>query len=89
MLNWLRREHIGLIAGTMLVLAQGSTAFAQQLDLRTPRERKDVAKPPPAARPKPATACAEYGAGFVRLEGGGGCVKIGGGVDVGVGGSAR
>jgi len=33
--------------------------------------------------------CAAYGAGFVRVEGTGSCVKIGGSIDVGVGVSGR
>lgn len=86
---WLRHIQIGWLAVMVLLLAQGSIAFAQQLDLKTPHVRKEAAKPLPAARPKPAASCAEYGAGFVRLEGSGDCVKIGGGIDVGVGGSAR
>ena len=32
-------------------------------------------------------SCAVYGAGFVRIEGTGTCMKIGGAVSVGVGGS--
>jgi hypothetical protein len=35
-----------------------------------------------AARP---TACAEYGAGFVKVEGSDTCVKIGGAIDIGGG----
>jgi hypothetical protein len=40
-------------------------------------------------RPAKAAAnpCAEYGAGFVRVEGSSTCVKIGGSLSVGVGGS--
>ncbi len=38
--------------------------------------------PPPQVKapvaPRSAKACAEYGAGFVRVEGTGSCVKIGG-----------
>jgi hypothetical protein len=33
--------------------------------------------------------CAAYGAGFVRVEGSGTCVKIGGAIDVGVAASSR
>ena len=34
-----------------------------------------------------ANPCAEYGAGFVRIEGSSTCIKIGGSVSVGVSGS--
>lgn len=34
-------------------------------------------------------SCAAYGAGFVKVEGTGSCVKIGGGIGVGVGVSSR
>lgn len=33
--------------------------------------------------------CAAYGAGFVRVEGSGTCVKLGGAIDVGVAASSR
>ncbi len=33
--------------------------------------------------------CAKYGAGFVKIEGSGTCIKIGGSVSVEAGGSAR
>jgi hypothetical protein len=59
-----------------------SVASAQQS-----RDRKP-AKPVPL-RPAKAAAnpCAEYGAGFVRIEGSSTCMKIGGSFGVGVGGS--
>ena len=39
----------------------------------------------PLKRPNSANACAEYGAGFVRVEGTGTCMKIGGAISVGAG----
>ena len=39
----------------------------------------------PVKRPSSANACAEYGAGFVRIEGTNTCMKIGGAVSVGAG----
>ena len=44
-------------------------------------QSKPAKKPEPAAKVQPETrvkACAEYGAGFVRVEGTGACVKFGG-----------
>ena len=66
-----------------LVLS-ASSAPAQQLRDRKPD--KPAASIP--LRPKAAAnACAEYGAGFVRLEGSSTCVKIGGTISVGAGGT--
>ena len=42
----------------------------------------------PVKRPGAANSCAAYGAGFVKLEGTDTCVKIGGAVSIGVGGSS-
>jgi Porin subfamily len=39
----------------------------------------------PLKRPSSANACAEYGAGFVKIEGTNTCMKIGGAVSVGAG----
>ncbi|MCA6113719.1 porin [Bradyrhizobium sp. WSM 1738] len=39
----------------------------------------------PLKRPGSANTCAEYGAGFVRIEGTNTCMKIGGAVSVGAG----
>lgn len=75
------------VAGVLLVPVTAPSALAQQLDLKTPQPRLDNSKLKPAARPRPATSCAEYGAGYVRMEGTGSCVRLGGGINVGVGGS--
>jgi hypothetical protein len=51
--------------------------------------RQHVTTPPdqPIAKPRQATSCAQFGAGFVRVPGSDSCVRLGGGVDVGVGSS--
>jgi predicted secreted protein len=41
----------------------------------------------PVKRAGAANACAAYGAGFVKLDGTDTCVKIGGAVSIGVGGT--
>jgi hypothetical protein len=76
-----------LAVSVLLAPVTAHPAIAQQLDLKTQRPRTDDSKPKPAARPRPATSCAEYGAGYVRVEGTGSCVRLGGGISVGVGGS--
>jgi Porin subfamily len=42
----------------------------------------------PVKRSGAANSCAAYGAGFVKVEGSETCVKIGGAVSIGVGGSS-
>jgi hypothetical protein len=70
---------------TVIVLAvlSVSAAPAQQS-----RDRKPD-KPAPSVPLRPAKAaanpCAEYGAGFVRIEGSSTCMKIGGSFAIGVG----
>ena len=46
------------------------------------------AKPPGAPRPAGGNSCAQYGAGYVKVEGSSTCIKAGGSVRVQVGGSA-
>jgi hypothetical protein len=69
----------------ILALLSTSAASAQQS-----RDRKPD-KPAASVPLRPAKAaqnpCAEYGAGFVRIEGSSTCIKIGGSFGVGVGGS--
>jgi hypothetical protein len=68
----------------VLAVLSASAASAQQSSDRKPGK-------PPAVPLRPAKAaanpCAEYGAGFVRVEGSSTCVKIGGSFGVGIGGS--
>ena len=42
----------------------------------------------PLKRSNSANACAEYGAGFVKIEGTNTCMKIGGAVSIGAGASS-
>lgn len=56
------------------------TAAAAQ-GIKTPQRATKAA--PPIATPKPAASCAEFGPGFVRLEGSATCVRIGGSVSIG------
>jgi len=67
-----------------LVLLSVSSAPAQQFRDDKPGK---PAKTLPLRPAKAANPCAEYGAGFVRIEGSSTCVKIGGSFGVGVGGS--
>ena len=68
----------------ILAMLSASAASAQQS-----RDRKPD-KPATSVPLRPAKAaanpCAEYGPGFVRIEGSSTCMKIGGSFSVGVGG---
>lgn len=51
---------------------------------------KSEQKPEKIARPAPAaTSCAQFGAGYIRLEGSSTCVKVGGSIDIGAGMNSR
>jgi hypothetical protein len=70
----------------MIALALPSLAVAaEQLRLQKTDKAVSSDKPLPAKRPGSANACAEYGAGFVRIEGTSTCMKIGGAVGIGAG----
>jgi hypothetical protein len=69
----------------VLALLAASSASAQQLrDDKPDKPAKTLSLRPAKAAANP---CAEYGAGFVRVEGSSTCIKIGGSLSVGVGGS--
>lgn len=60
-------------------------AVAQQAQSRKSDKAAPSGKPLPLKRPNSANACAEYGAGFVMIEGTTTCMKIGGAIGVGAG----
>jgi hypothetical protein len=67
----------------VLAVLSVSAAPAQQFrDGRPDKQAKSRSLRPAKAAANP---CAEYGAGFVRIEGSSTCMKIGGSVGVGVG----
>ncbi|MGL5168967.1 MAG: porin [Afipia sp.] len=76
-----------LAASGLLVLSLAPAALAQQPDLRVQRPRPDDSRLKPIARPRSTASCAEYGVGYVRVEGTRSCVRLGGAIDVGVAGS--
>jgi hypothetical protein len=74
-------RHRFLIALALMALS-AAPASAQQF--REQRQGKPATSLP--LRPKAAAnPCAEYGPGFIRIEGSSSCVKIGGNVSVGAG----
>jgi hypothetical protein len=74
----------------ILAVLSASAASAQQSrDGKPAKPAKSLPLRPPKAATNP---CAEYGAGFARLEGSSTCIKIGGSIGVGAGmgvGTAR
>ena len=72
----------------MSALLSAEAAFAQT---RLPADTsKQIESPVTGASKAPArNPCSAYGPGFVRVEGSDTCVKIGGGIGVGVSSGAR
>jgi hypothetical protein len=60
-------------------------ALAEQPNRRKSGKATASAKSLPLKRAARPDACAEYGAGFVKVEGSDTCIKIGGAIDIGGG----
>jgi Porin subfamily len=73
-----------LLILTAVVLAS-IAARAEQPRLQKADKTATSGKQIPLKRSHSANACAEYGAGFVKIEGTNTCMKIGGAVSVGAG----
>jgi hypothetical protein len=69
----------------MAVVLASAAAAAEQPRPQKPDKAATPGKLLPLKRSNSANACAEYGAGFVKVEGTSTCVKIGGAVSVGAG----
>jgi hypothetical protein len=69
----------------IVAMLSASAASAQQFrDGKPDKPAKSLPLRPPKAAANP---CAEYGAGFVRIEGSSTCIKVGGSLSVGAGAS--
>lgn len=75
----MRKSLLVLLAVVLLP----SVADAGQLRLQ--KSDKSAASDKPLPLKRSSNACAEYGAGFVRVEGTSTCMKIGGAVSIGAG----
>ena len=62
-----------------------SVAAAEQSRLQKADKAATSNKLLPLKRSNSANACAEYGPGFVKIEGANTCMKIGGAISVGAG----
>ena len=70
----------------MFAMALASVAArAEQPRLQKADKSATSGKSLPLKRPSSSNACAEYGAGFVKIEGTSTCMKIGGAVSIGAG----
>ena len=67
------------------VVLASAAAAAEQSRLQKADKAATPSKSLPLKRPSSANACAEYGAGFVKIEGTSTCMKIGGAVSIGAG----
>ena len=72
----------------MIVVLSSVAARAEQPRLQKADKTATSNKLLPLKRSNSANACAEYGAGFVKIEGTNTCMKIGGAVSIGVGASS-
>jgi hypothetical protein len=68
----------GLILSATVAIAQPTSSM-----LTGPRDQPR--KEAPATKSRAAKSCAEYGPGFIRIEGSDSCVRVGGAISVGVG----
>jgi hypothetical protein len=81
------------LAVALLSFTLAAAASAQQPDPKVSRQRQkaatsqDTTKPLTVTRPRQPVACSEFGAGFVRMPGSDSCIRMGGAIDIGVGGS--
>jgi hypothetical protein len=74
-----------IVSAIIVVMLSASAAPAQQFRDGKPDEpAKSLPLRPAKAAVNP---CAEYGAGFVRIEGSSTCIKVGGSLSVGAGAS--
>jgi hypothetical protein len=80
-----RMRAVSIVLGGLLTVAPA----AAQTPARQPAGQMPAGKTLPLKGSAAANSCAAYGPGFVRVEGTGSCVKIGGALDVGVAASSR
>jgi hypothetical protein len=73
------------LLATALLLSSGAAVAEQPRPQKLDKKAAPSGKELPLKRPNSANACAEYGAGFVRVEGTSTCMKIGGAVSIGAG----
>ena len=81
----MRNTLLAIVAAALLA---ASIALAEQSSHRKPDKPAGTGRLLPLKGAAAGNSCAAFGPGFVRVEGAETCVKIGGAVSVGVGGSS-
>lgn len=76
-----------LLVMAVVALLPDPSVAAEQPRPQKPEKSISAGRPLPLNRAATGNSCATYGAGFVKVEGTETCMKIGGAVSVGVGGS--
>lgn len=74
---------------TLAIMLPHADAFAAQSRRKPAAERPTADTPAKPVTRSKTTSCADYGPGFVAVEGTGTCVKIGGSIGVDAGGRVR
>jgi hypothetical protein len=82
----MRNTLLAIVAVAALLPA--SLALAEQSGHRKPDKPTDTGKLLPLKGAAAGNSCAAFGPGFVKVDGTDTCVKIGGAVSIGVGGSS-
>jgi hypothetical protein len=77
-----------ILLAIVVALLPLSAASAEPSGARKPDKSATSDRLLPVKRPGAVNSCGAYGAGFVKLEGTDTCVKIGGAVSIGVGGTS-
>jgi len=77
----MRKSLLAVVA----VVLSASAALAEHTRLQKPEPAATSGKVLPLKGARSANSCAEYGAGFVKVEGTNTCMKVGGAVSVGAG----
>jgi hypothetical protein len=77
-----------LLAIVAVALLPATMALAEQFSHRKPDKTAGTGKLLPLKGAAAGNSCAAFGPGFVRVDGTETCVKIGGAVSIGVGGSS-
>ena len=77
-----------LLAIVAVALLPASIALAEQSSHRKPDKPTGTGKLLPLKGAAAGNSCAAFGPGFVKVDGTETCVKIGGAVSIGVGGSS-
>ena len=77
----MRKSLLAIVA----VLLPASATFAEQPRIPQSDKVAPSRKVMPLKGARSANSCAEYGAGFVKVEGTNTCMKIGGAISIGAG----